>query len=61
MTEPLKISDRIALSLHRMPKEKNKSWLAAQLGISRPTLYDRMQANSWTQEEITKMKQLGLI
>lgn len=40
---------------------RNKSWLADQLGISRPTLYERLEDNCWLPSEIIKLKQLGVI
>ena len=41
---------------------RKKNWLAYQLNISRPTL-DRRLVNekSWKPDEITKLKQLGLL
>jgi len=40
---------------------RNKSWLANQLGFSRPVLYDRLRNNAWEPREIEKLQSLGLI
>lgn len=40
---------------------RNKSWLAKELGISRPILYQRLSDNIWQAAEVMKLKTLGLI
>lgn len=40
---------------------RNKTWLAKQLGISRPALYQRLNDNIWSVGEIIKLKSIGLI
>ena len=40
---------------------RNKTWLANQLGITRPVLYDRLKNNGWEFNEINKLKEIGLI
>jgi len=40
---------------------RNKSWLAEQLGVSRPVLYQRLKDNAWNAHEIIKLKTIGLL
>lgn len=40
---------------------RKKTWLAEQLGFSRPTLDERLKENCWLPNEIMKLKQLGII
>jgi DNA-binding NtrC family response regulator len=40
---------------------RNKTWLARQLSLTRPTLYDRLDSNSFTDSEILKLRAIGLI
>ncbi len=39
---------------------RNKSWLANELGITRPVLYSRLKDNFWTPTELMKLKAIGL-
>ena len=52
-------SEKVKQQLHR--QGRNKSWLAEKLGMSRPTLYERLDDNCWLPSEIIKLKQLGVI
>ena len=54
-----KISDKIILFLGRNRK-RTKTWLAKELNMSRPTLNERLNTNSWTIEDVTKLKTLGI-
>ena len=38
-----------------------KGWIASYLGISRPTLRTRLDENSFTVDDIAKLKELGAI
>lgn len=40
---------------------RKKTWLSDQLGISRPTLDDRLKENCWLPGEIIMLKQLGIL
>jgi transcriptional regulator with PAS, ATPase and Fis domain len=40
---------------------RNKTWLAKELGISRPSLYQRLSDNVWQNNELIKLKSIGLI
>ena len=40
---------------------RKKKWVAQQLGISRPTLDSRIKDNSFTDIEISRLKELQLI
>lgn len=40
---------------------RKKSWIAEQLGISRPTLNNKLEDNSFTPEEERKLRELQLI
>ena len=40
---------------------RNKSWLAMQLGVSRPILYKRLKDNIWHDSEVRILKTIGLI
>ena len=55
----LTTSKKVELSLKE--QGRNKSWLALQLGISRPVLYQRLNDNLWKTGEISKLKIIGLI
>jgi hypothetical protein len=37
-----------------------KGWIADYLGISRPTLNQRITDNSWTVGEVVKLNELGV-
>ena len=52
-------SEKVKQQLHI--QGRNKSWLAEKLGMSRPTLYERLDDNCWLPSEIIKLKQLGVI
>lgn len=52
-------SKKVELALKE--QGRNKSWLAIQLGISRPILYQRLSDNLWQSIEINKLKSIGLI
>ena len=49
------------VELNLKDQGRNKSWLADQLGISRPTLYKKLSDNFWTIGEIIKLKSIGLV
>lgn len=53
------ISKKVELALKN--QGRNKSWLAIQLGISRPSLYQRLSDNIWHDSEVRKLKTIGLI
>ena len=55
----LTTSKKVELSLKE--QGRNKSWLALQLGISRPVLYQRLNDNLWKIGEISKLNTIGLI
>ena len=57
--ERITTSKKVELSL--IENGSSKSWLAKQLNISRPVLYQRLKDNFWTTGEIIKLKLLGLI
>lgn len=40
---------------------RKKTWLSEQMGMSRPTLDERLKENCWLPEEILKLKQLGIL
>lgn len=40
---------------------RNKSWLAKELGLSRPVLYDRLKSNTFNNNELNKLRSIGLI
>lgn len=37
---------------------RSKTWLADELGMSRPTLYARLEDGKWTLEEAHKLAQI---
>lgn len=52
-------SKKVELALKE--QGRNKTWLAIQLGISRPALYQRLKDNCWQFGEVNKLKTIGLI
>ncbi len=40
---------------------RTKTWVMKQLGISRRTFYLRVEQNSWTDSELTILRQLNII
>jgi hypothetical protein len=40
---------------------RKKSWIAEQLGLSRPTLDKRIDGNSFTDIEINRLQELQLL
>lgn len=59
--ERLITSDIVDLALARRSASEGKQWLAKQLGVSRPTLNERFRDNTWTDPEISKLRELGLL
>ena len=57
--ERLTTSKEVELNLKE--QGRNKKWLAEQLGISRPTLYKKLDDNFWSVSELIKLKTIGLI
>lgn len=57
--ERLKTSDRVRFALRNQGRKK--TWLAEQLGISRPTLDNRLKDNSFLIGEVLKLQELGII
>jgi len=56
----MKTSKTIKTAIENQGRKKN--WLADQLKISRPTLDRRLiDEESWKPDEITTLKQLGLL
>lgn len=49
------------VELELIEQGRSKTWLASQLGISRPVLYKRLNDNFWMPREIIKLKSIGLI
>ena len=39
----------------------NKTALAEQLEITRPSLYNKLETGKWTKKEILKLKKLGIL
>lgn len=52
-------SEKVKDALVRQGRKKN--WLAEQLKISRPTLNERLESNSWLVGEITILTQLRIL
>ena len=52
-------SEKVRNALIRQGRKKN--WLADQLKISRPTLDERLESNTWLIGEITILMQLGIL
>jgi DNA-binding NtrC family response regulator len=50
---------KLAESIKNQGRKKN--WVAEQLSISRPTLDRKLKDNSFTDEETSKLKELGLV
>lgn len=40
---------------------RSKTWLAEKLGISRPTLYQKLKDNFWSVNEIITLNRLGIL
>jgi len=40
---------------------RKKSWLAKELGVSRPTLDNKIRDNYWSVSELVILKRLGLV
>ena len=59
MTQRLTTSKKVELALKEQGRKK--SWLAKELGVSRPLLDRRLNDNFWQTTEIFKLKSLGLI
>lgn len=57
--EPIKTSDKVKFALSNQGRKK--TWLADQLGISRPTLDNRLKDNSFLIGEIMKLQELGIL
>jgi len=55
----LTTSKKLELSLAE--QGRSKTWLANYLGITRPTLYSKINDNFWTLNEILKLKKAGII
>ena len=55
------------MSTHEIVKDqlikqgRKKTWLSQQMGMSRPTLDERLKENCWLPGEILKLKQLGIL
>lgn len=60
MEKIIKISDKIILWLSK-DRTRTKTKLAINLGISRPTLDDRIKDNSWERELTDKLIELKII
>ena len=60
MEKIIKISDRVILWLSK-DRTRTKSKLAVELGISRPTLDDRIKDNSWEAVLTNKLEELEII
>lgn len=52
---------KIALAESIKAQGRKKIWVAKQLSISRPTLDRKLEDNSFTPEETTKLRELGLV
>jgi len=57
--EILKTSDKIRFALK--DQGRKKIWLAEQLGISRPTLDNRLKDNSFLIGEIMRLQEIGIL
>lgn len=57
--ERITTSKKVELALKE--QGRNKSWLAIQLDMSRPTLYQRFKDNFWSTSDIIKLQSIGLI
>ena len=55
------ISDKVITNLEKRPYGQGKKWLASQLGLSRPTLKKRLYTDYWTDKELSRLKELGII
>ena len=55
----MKASKTIKTAIEDQGRKKN--WLADQLKISRPTLDRRLIDEEWKPDEVTTLKQLGLL
>jgi len=59
LTKVLNKGKKVELKLK--DQGRNKTWLAKKLGISRPSLYQRLKDGYWTNYELYKLKELGLL
>ncbi len=57
--ENITTSKKVELALTE--QGRNKTWLAKQLNVSRPVLYQRLKDNFWSIEQIAILKSIGLI
>lgn len=57
--ERLKTADKVIFALK--DQGRKKTWLAEQLGISRPTLDNRLKDNTFAIGEIMKLQELGIL
>lgn len=55
----MKTSDKLTKTIK--DQGRKKTWIAEQLGISRPTLDARIKDNSFTDMEINRLQELQLV
>lgn len=55
------MTNSIKLQISIKEQGRKKSWIADQLGISRPTLDKRMEGNNFTDAEINRLQELQLL
>lgn len=55
----MKTSDKVIGAIEKQGRKK--TWLAEQLRLSRPTLDARLNNDNWDADDITRLKQLGII
>ena len=55
----LKINKKVDLNLKE--QGRSKTWLAKQMGITRQLLHTRLNDNFWSHDDISKLKELGII
>ena len=56
----LKTYKKVSEKLNRTPYI-NKAALAAELGMTRPSLYNKLANGKWTPKEILQLKKIGLL
>jgi len=55
----MKTSEKVIGAIEKQGRKK--TWLAEQLQLSRPTLDSRLTNDTWDADDITRLKQLGIL
>lgn len=55
----LKINKKVKMNLEE--QGRSKTWLANKMGITRQLLHTRLNDNFWSDSDISKLKELGII